>query len=65
LGLLKIKKKQLWSAQQVSMTLHHYERIHKQSSEMIVHSLDIIMVLIVCNNFLYSVKAVGYWLFQS
>ncbi len=65
MGLLKIKKKQLWSAQQVSMTLHHYERIHKQSSEMIVHSLDIIMVLIVCNNFLYSVKAVGYWLFQS
>jgi hypothetical protein len=43
------------------MTLHHYERIHKQSSEMIVHSLEIIMVLMVCNNFLYSVKAVGYW----
>jgi hypothetical protein len=41
------------------MTLHHYERIHKQSSEMIVHSLEIIMVLMVCNNFLYSVKAVG------
>lgn len=43
------------------MTLHHYERIHKQSSEIIVHSLEIIMVLMVCNNFLYSVKAVGYW----
>jgi hypothetical protein len=28
---------------------------------MIVHSLEIIMVLMVCNNFLYSVKAVGYW----